>query len=109
MIESSTRVRSAGGQCADCGQCVARHLRYSLAYSRCTQALSRLASPSVDTWPQKAVQNAHSVKRASSTGKVSARTASRSCPWLPACWRRASMRRRLSRNAASRISRLDAK
>ena len=27
MIDSNTCVRSAGGQCADCGQCVARHLR----------------------------------------------------------------------------------
>ena len=109
MIESNTCARNAGVHCADCGQCVARHLRNSFAYSRCTQALSRLASLSVETWPQNAVQNAHSWKRDSSIGSASVRTASRSGPWLPASFKRASMRSRLSRSAASRMSCFDEK
>jgi hypothetical protein len=38
-------------------------------YSRCTQTFRRLSFLSADTWPQNAIQKAHSVNRCASIGK----------------------------------------
>ncbi len=104
------RSRTLSGQVAHCGQCSAKHRAKSLMYSRCTQAFKRLSFGSAETCPQKAIQNAHSVKRCASIASASLSTLNRpSCPSPRSRVSRSSMRLRMSRRAARMMACFESK
>ena len=61
LTERSTLSRTSADQRDHSGHARDRQRWYSRWYSRCTQALMRFSRLSAVTWPQNAIQKAHSM------------------------------------------------